>query len=381
MIKSKKFDFLLFFLYNYLYKERKKGDIMSIVLDETQKEIVETTSDRVLVVAGSGSGKTRVVTERIKFLLDNNVNPKGIVAITFTNAAAEEMRERLGEKAKDAYIGTIHSYANKLLIKNGISTAKAIKEEDFDGFFELIEDNPQVLEPVEYLFVDEFQDINTAQYIFLMDMINADNFFAVGDDYQSIYQWRGSKPKYFFNLAKDPNCTVYFMSNNYRTGYNIVDFALGFLEPVKNKIPKNVKCLNPNHGKVIERKSLDLNYLYLAIQKDKEYGKWFIITRANSQIDEVMRFLNRNKIPCDTFKKGDLSSEQLQRKLKENTVKVLTAHSAKGLENDYVAVIGISPYSDAERRLAYVAATRAKTLLIWHYSIKGKRRKYMNNWE
>lgn len=68
---------------------------MSIVLDETQKEIVETTSDRVLVVAGSGSGKTRVVTERIKFLLDNNINPKGIVAITFTNAAGSDWVKKL----------------------------------------------------------------------------------------------------------------------------------------------------------------------------------------------------------------------------------------------------------------------------------------------
>ena len=99
-------------------------------LDNTQKEIVNSTESKILVVAGSGSGKTRVLTERVKHLLSNGINPKGIVAITFTNAAADEMRERLGKEADDVYIGTIHGYANRLLLIGGLETHQYIEEEN-----------------------------------------------------------------------------------------------------------------------------------------------------------------------------------------------------------------------------------------------------------
>lgn len=359
------------------------GEINMNNLDNIQEKIVTSDSSKILVVAGSGSGKTRVLTERIKYLLNKGVDPKGIVAITFTNAAADEMRERLGEIANGVYIGTIHGYANRLLLIGGLETRQYIEEENFDKFFFTIKKHPEVISHVEYLLVDEFQDIDDNQYNFLMNMIKPDNFFLVGDDWQNIYSWRGSNVQYFLTLAYDPKVTVYKMENNYRTGYNIITFAMGFLKPVKEKIKKKVIPKNKNLGILIERDNIDIPYIVSEILKDKDFGNWFILTRTNSQIEDVQRSLKNYKIPSDTFKKSDLSTNELKNKMKENTVKVLTVHSAKGLENINVAVIGVNPVYDEERRVAYVAATRAKNKLIWCYKNKTSHKKKVRtfNWE
>lgn len=91
-------------------------------LSKIQQEIVETKEEKVVVVAGSGSGKTRVLTERIGYLLKEGVAPHNIVAITFTNLAAQEMRERLSDfpGIGDAFIGTIHGFANNIYKESGI---------------------------------------------------------------------------------------------------------------------------------------------------------------------------------------------------------------------------------------------------------------------
>lgn len=98
-------------------------------LNTQQTLAVQTDANKVLVAAGAGSGKTRVIMERIKFLLEQGVEGRKIYAITFTNAAAAEMRERLDESAQDVFIGTIHSLANRILIMNGIDTSSQIEKD------------------------------------------------------------------------------------------------------------------------------------------------------------------------------------------------------------------------------------------------------------
>jgi superfamily I DNA/RNA helicase len=90
-------------------------------LSKIQQEIVDSKAAKIIVDAGSGSGKTRVLTERVKRILQEGVNPKSVVVITFTNMAADELYSRLADvpKIKDCFIGTIHAYANKLLKKTG----------------------------------------------------------------------------------------------------------------------------------------------------------------------------------------------------------------------------------------------------------------------
>ena len=235
------------------------------MLDESQLEIVNSNEKNIIVEAGGGSGKTRVLIERIKRLLNDGVEPQNIVAITFTNMAAEEMKERLIDVKGigDCFIGTIHSFANKIFknsnedykiysdeienrfmnvlislyakhlsmdryliykdLQHKIDLGKANEEElsatmtpsemyEINIFFggETSNDYPQTIKTlckkynvitfdellkrtteyfkeingkVEYLFVDEFQDIGPLEKNFFV-ALNADNYFYVGDEKQ-----------------------------------------------------------------------------------------------------------------------------------------------------------------------------------------------------
>lgn len=241
-------------------------------LDKIQEEIVNCNSNKIIVNAGAGSGKTRVLIERIVRLLNDGVEPTNIVAITFTNMAADEMKKRIAvyTDKKGMFIGTIHSFANTILknsdmdyqlftdeiennymkslieryanhlsykkyllykrvhqreqmgLKNKTKavnvltydeykeyerfmklrpspdypkTILSMKEENnaisFDELIVLASDYFKSINGViEYLFVDELQDIGTMEYKFL-ESLNASNYFYVGDDWQC--QPKGTK--------------------------------------------------------------------------------------------------------------------------------------------------------------------------------------------
>ena len=136
-------------------------DTSPIVLDECQRDAVETDKSRVLVIAGAGSGKTRVLTERVKYLLSSGVSPSNVVAITFTNMAAEEMKERLRtvEGIGDCFIGTIHSFANKVMSLSGETYSIYNDAIDLDYHKELIEKYCKYLTLKKYL---KYRDIANA---------------------------------------------------------------------------------------------------------------------------------------------------------------------------------------------------------------------------
>ncbi|HIY46221.1 MAG TPA: UvrD-helicase domain-containing protein, partial [Candidatus Borkfalkia excrementipullorum] len=284
-------------------------------LNEEQLKPVTDTEGAVLVLAGAGSGKTRVLTSRIAYLVEEKgVRPSSILAITFTNKAANEMRVRLSdmvEGSESMWICTIHSmcvrilcmYAERLgynknfsiyseteranvikkafadcgledekLLKNvkfHVANAKMLgktpqqyAEEnadvneirdicavyaaycdhlkknnalDFDDLLtealRLLETDKDALEYLSgrfrYIHVDEFQDTNAVQYdiVKLLSTVHG-NLFAVGDDDQSIYGWRGAKIENILDFEKDfPNAKVYKLERNYRSTKNILKLA------------------------------------------------------------------------------------------------------------------------------------------------------------
>ena len=356
-----------------------------MILDEIQQKIVTAKEPEILVLSGAGSGKTRVLTERIRYLIENGENPNKMVAITFTNNAAEEMKQRLGNIIKDMFIGTVHSYANKILLNSGINTSEVIASEKFDELFNLIQNNYSFLNlpEVDYLLVDEFQDTDENQMTFFFAFLRPKRFFFVGDDAQSIYSFRGANPHFFLNLIEDPSVMTYVMENNYRSGYEILTFANGFLSPKNGK--KKIIPKVDYSGKVIQLKTPDLLYISNKILEDKNFKEWMILTRSNGQVEEVQNYLKKRRIPFASFKQGDLSLDEIKKIMEDNVVKVLTIHSAKGLESDNVAVIGARPTNDEERRVCYVAATRARKLLIWCYNFARKRNRtparMIDTWE
>ena len=93
-----------------------------------EQQLASYTNEKcVLVCAGAGAGKTRCLTERVRFLIEEKkIEPSKVFCITYTNMAAEEMKLRLGDIVDKCFIGTIHSLANRILLQSGISTAAAI---------------------------------------------------------------------------------------------------------------------------------------------------------------------------------------------------------------------------------------------------------------
>lgn len=348
-------------------------------LDIYQENAVKTNKKNVLVASCPGSGKTRTLTERLKFLLNNGIHPSKIFAITYTNAAAQEMRDRVGNS--EVFIGTIHSLANRILLLNGIDTSNYLEEEEFDALFELTKNTELEFPEVEHLLVDEFQDICDNEYEFINDVLKPKNFFYCGDSCQSIYSFKGSNYKIFMRVLNDPFTTVYELKNNYRCAKEIIEFADKFLENCYDIYKIESRYNVENRGKVIKTsfssKKDILNYL-----KEKNCQDWFILSRTNAEVESIIDILKENNIPCVNFRKSELSLEELKNTVQSDAIKVLTIHSAKGLESKNVIVIGAKPWSTEECRVCYVAATRAKEKLIWvtELSKKKKTNYKMQDW-
>jgi DNA helicase-2/ATP-dependent DNA helicase PcrA len=296
------------------------ADGLLVGLNPEQRRAVETTDGPLLIQAGAGSGKTKTLTHRIAYLIaTRRATPFNILAVTFTNKAAKEMRVRVAELTGQSadnrsfmpYMGTFHSICVRLLRQDGeavgiprsfvifdesdrqtavkqaskqlqidekafpartiagmISSAKndMLSPEEFAGlanspaqhaaaqvfpiyqqvlrdasaldFDDLINRTVTMLKgqkPIrdkwraqfKYIMIDEYQDTNAAQYS-LVKMLTNDhkNIAVVGDDWQSIYSWRGADFKNILNFERDyKDCTIIKLEQNYRSTKNILDAA------------------------------------------------------------------------------------------------------------------------------------------------------------
>lgn len=425
-------------------------------LDANQEQVVNSTSKNIIVSAGAGSGKTRVLTERVKHLVDNGVQPENIVCITFTNKAADEMRERLKDVngIGEAFIGTIHSFANRILkasgkrydlltaekeieiiryligkyakyitldnymhymdlchlIKLGAKEESVLAEEFtpsemyelriFYGqllinynqkfypeniytvckkrgiitFDELLVECTKYFKSInakiEYLLVDELQDIGINEYEFIM-ALNAENNFFVGDDWQAIYRFKGGDVRIFLNLMENPDWTAYYLSANYRNATNILDVAKTVIMQADDIMDKNVYATRSEKGKVSVDTKDHLGRYLQQIGAEENYKDWFILVRVNKDIYEISKQLDKFNIPYATFKQGGTSNEEMESLMNENTVKILTVHTSKGLENKNVILYGNFPIkpkpylrNSDERKVLYVGITRAMDKVI-----------------
>ncbi len=227
-------------------------------LDEFQQNAVESAHNQLLIIAGPGSGKTTVLTQRIAHLIsDKNIAPQNCLAITFTRKAAQEMRERLTkiseEKAKLLNIHTFHSLCFSILKENyeraGLSQdftvmsehEKALYNDEtilenalgFDDLIQLsvklLTENEDILNlyrnRFKYNFVDEYQDIDENQYKLIRLLVPENgNIFVIGDPNQAIYGFRGGDAKFFNNFTEDyPSAQIINLKNNYRSTNCIVD--------------------------------------------------------------------------------------------------------------------------------------------------------------
>ena len=339
-----------------------------MVVTEEQLKIVKATEPMIAVIGPPGTGKTRVLTERIKHLLNKGVKPENIVAITFTNFAANEMINRL-PNCKGMFIGTMHSYAALLLRKNGIAIDidKMVEEKSFDKLIKMATNELYLrgqtlnMPYVQYLFVDEVQDLCDYEFEFI-SQIPCENMFLGGDADQCIYQFKGAKPSLFNDYCRKPSTKLYTLTKNFRCGQNIVQFSQYFLKDMHDRIDIEVTGNLAERGWVTRT---SFEEAVFNLYGEKNYGNWFILTRTNNELEEAGKTLETYNIPFTSFKQGDFTNEEIEKFLRNDEVKLLTIHSAKGLEADNVIVIGCRNWSSEEKCIEYVAATRARKRVFW----------------
>ena len=320
---------------------------------------------------------TSCLTERIRTIIQNGCSPDKIVAITFTTMAAEEMRKRLGDIAEGAFIGTIHTYANAICIANGISTEKYVADAEFDKIIEKVLTIPiKRYFPVTHLLVDEFQDTGSLEYRFI-ERIPTENRFYIGDERQAIYGFKGCSDEFLRMCHADISFTTYYLNQNYRCAPNILAYADSYLNTME-KISLKSEAVKTKNG-IVEEDSTLLDAIE-ELEWAGDYQNWAVICRTNNELAAAVDFLDKRKIPNLSFKKGDLDLVEMEGLLRENKVKVLTIHTAKGLEFKKVIVIGAKTFNEEERKISYVAATRAEQALYCCPSIckRGKKGRPQN---
>ena len=367
-------------------------------LNSEQQEPAAATDGVILVTAGAGSGKTRMLTHRIAYMVKNlDINPSRILAITFTNKAANEMKERLEsmiENIEDMWVCTFHAMCSKILryninllgytksfsIYGDTEKNRAIKrvlegkntdinaetfawhisnaknhllspEEystkildkkkceiitkvyseyeaelfkanalDFDDLltktYELLEKFPETREfyqnKFQYIHVDEFQDTNAAQYKLVKLLAGKyKNIFAVGDEDQCIYSWRGAVVENVKQLTIDyPTCKVFKLEQNYRSTKKIISLANKLIKNNASRIDKNL-WTNNEDGAEIEFKQTyndieEAEYLaekieFLVRNQGFKYSDFAVLMRVNSLSRIIEEKLLTYNIPYKVY--------------------------------------------------------------------------------
>ena len=350
-------------------------------LSEKQKQIIESPENRVLVISSAAVGKTACIAARTKFLLEQGEDPYQMAVITFTIAAAQEMRERIGTY-EGLFVGTIHALVYQWLCMGGykIEADKYVDDEDFDKFFTLLKKHPECARRIKTLIVDEAQDVSDNMWYVFFEIIQPENFFIVGDPNQSIYSFRHVNPNKLFEISEWDDVITYHLNENYRNARNILAFAKTFIRKAGMDMSDTSIPMNQNMGRVIKG-TYSIENLEKLLPKIHNYGDWFILARTNATADKILHVLTKNKIPCQRLVRAGLSQKELGDLMKCDKVLIGTIHSAKGLERHGVIMCGPWYRQAEEYRLNYVAATRAQEVLVW-LGLPSKKNKYhTSNWE
>lgn len=213
-------------------------------LSKKQMEIISDKESRCIVVAaGPGSGKTRVLVHKLaSLLLLEDVKHEQLLMLTFSRAAAIEFKQRLmqliGNAAHFVEIKTFHSYCFDLLGRIGnLDDAKGVVARAAKMINEGEVEPNRIAKTV--LVIDEAQDMSAEEYALVNALMNANEemrVIAVGDDDQNIYEFRGSDSRYMAQLLKDSNGTFVEMTENYRSSQHVVRFANAFVQGIRRRM-------------------------------------------------------------------------------------------------------------------------------------------------
>jgi len=360
-------------------------------LNDEQRQAVKCVEGPLLILAGAGSGKTRVITYRIAYLIEQKLaKPWEILALTFTNKAAEEMRTRIAElvgSVPGMWVSTFHAAAVRILRENAellgltpsfviydsadqqtlmknvmkelmiedtrfkprglLATISRAKNEmidehrytdeadnfytrtvsrvyrryqerlrlqnalDFDDLLlyvvKLFREHPAVLAKYQnkfrYILVDEYQDTNRVQYeIVYLLAGNHRNLCVVGDDDQSIYQFRGADIRNILDFERDwPDATVIKLEENYRSTGNILEAANHVVKHNRGRKEKNLRT-NKGKGEPVvvfaaDDEHQEARFIAGEIRElSRQYGQFAVLYRTNAQSRAIEDALIRANI-------------------------------------------------------------------------------------
>lgn len=195
--------------------------------------------------------------------------------------------------------------------------------------------------------------------------VEGGNYVADGIvTHNCIYGFLNARPDILLELSKRADVRLYSLNENYRNGRKVLDYAKGIIRLAGLSYRDDSVAMREVDGRIIECE-YNPDKIAETIKSYGNFGEWFVLTRTNDEIDVMSHALERYGVPFDTFKRSQFNTKELNQKLKEPTVKLLTIHAAKGLEANKVVVIGARFYNLEEKCISYVAATRARDLLVW----------------
>ena len=390
-------------------------------LNEQQLSAVLCEDNKILCLAGAGTGKTTTMLERISHLVDTGVSPSSILVMTFTNAAAFEMKDRYHRKHpadRSPEFRTFHSFCYYVLstnesvrmklgytstpsiatdehtkrlmaeagvmtnIKSSIASLEkkqklTAKEEyayklllktldklmvkdntiTFDKLCKSVcklfqNDEPCVQkykDQFKYIFVDEFQDTDPAQWRFVQSFHDS-MLFQVGDALQAVYSFRGADSSIIKKLSQDPEWRTIKMNINYRSTQNICDFAnvhsihadSSYRVKIVSGRELNGSSVNRQHFKSsygfggVDTKSLS----YCITDLQSQPGSVAILARTNREVDAIKKY----------FEEHDLS-------YKSNNKKVDVPNILTAVGDNEFAIGWLASHLNVERYADFIRLT------------------------
>ncbi len=295
----------------------KKYKQLFDTLSETQRNIIDDQiSQYIVVAAGPGSGKTKVLVHKLaSLLLMEDVKHDHLLMLTFSRAAATEFKKRLieliGNAAHFVDIKTFHSYCFDLLGKVG-TLEKA--DEIIKNTIVQIRNNEVELSRITktVLVIDEAQDMDKDEFELvqlLMEKNEAMRVIAVGDDDQNIYEWRGSASKYLMSFVTEKKASKYELVRNYRSKSNLVAFSNQFVTTIENRIKQipieahqtdngRIRIIRYNHGNIITPLVADILSTGFS-------GSTCILTQTNDEAFQVAGLLMHHGLPARLIQSND----------------------------------------------------------------------------
>ena len=310
------------------FKGNRKGEIQKNItpakynklfgeLSEIQKNIIDDESQYITVIAGPGSGKTKVLVHKLaSLLLLEDIKKEQLLMLTFSRAAATEFKSRLisliGPTANYIEIKTFHSYCFDLLgkfgaeeeLKNVVATA-----------VDMINNNE-----VEYskitktvLVIDEAQDMDQMEFNLIKALMEKNEdmrVIAVGDDDQNIYEFRGSNSKFLSDFEINYHAHRYEMLENYRSVKRIIDLSNAFASGIKTRLKTHpISFVRKDLGNVeiVKHTSENMEQPLVKhlIKNRKEKETVAVLTETNDDALRVLGVLQRNGVPARLIQSND----------------------------------------------------------------------------